>query len=170
MPAEPATPTRFAARLARGKWLIAALTLGPLLAAAVPYYRSVKGEYEHYHDYVAQTLDDPAAPPLWKRSAMSPQACVAEAVRWAEACPAQQEFCKGSVSEVMRRCLSTQDHRAYCADQHEAWLTTNFGYADCEATLVGLDEQKAKRRKGLCASGWRGIGRHCIDLARSPAR
>lgn len=174
-PRAPAPPpsgdpsTALGARLLRGKWWIAALTLGPLLAASVPYYRSVKTEYEHYHAYVAQTLDDPSAPPLWDREALSPPGCVDEAVRWAEACPAQQEFCKGSVAEIMRRCLGTQDHRAYCADQGEAWLTTNFGYAACEATLEGLDEKKARRRKGLCAGGWRGIGRHCIELARRPA-
>lgn len=152
---------------ARGVAVVVAVTLLPLLAAAVPYYKSVRGEYDRYHAYVEETLTKPATPPAWERAALAPPACVEEAIRWAEACPATKEFCKGSVPEVMRRCLGAGDHGGWCAAQGQAWLTTNFGYHDCAALLEGLDEKPAKARKGLCAAGWRAIGRHCIDLERA---
>jgi hypothetical protein len=153
----------------RGVAVVVAVTLLPLLAAAVPYYKSVRGEYDRYHAYVEETLTRPASPPAWEGAALGPPACVEEAIRWAEACPATKEFCKGSVPEVMRRCLGARDHGEWCAAQDQGWLTTNFGFHDCAALLEGLDEKPAKARKGLCAAGWRAIGRHCIDLQRATA-
>lgn len=151
----------------RGVMVVVAVTLLPLLAAAIPYYQSVRAEYDRYHAYVEATLTHPQSPPAWAGGALSPPACVEEAIRWAEACPATKEFCKGSVAEVMRRCLEAGSHGGWCADQGQAWLTTNFGYHDCEALLVGLEPKPAKARKGLCASGWRAIGRHCAALERA---
>ena len=151
----------------RGVLVVVAVTLLPLLAAAVPYYRSVRAEYDRYHAYVEATLTHPPTPPAWATTALAPPGCVDEAIRWAEACPATKEFCKGSVAEVMRRCLDVGEHSAWCAAQNQAWLTTNFGYHDCEALLVGLEPKPAKQRKALCASGWRAIGRHCAALQPS---
>jgi hypothetical protein len=143
---------------------LVALLIVPLLAISFPYYRSVKTEYEAFHAYVAQTLEDPQAVPPWGTETPSPEGCVGAAIAWGEACPGAREFCKGSVPEVVRRCLEVSDRTAWCSAQGQAWMTGRFGYHDCEARLEGLEGQARRRRESYCAFSWAKVGRHCAAL------
>lgn len=154
-----------------GKVGLGVLVLGLPALFLVPYYRSVTGEYERFHEYMLATVDNPEQGPAWERQAESnpftPEECVAWGVDWMEACPGTKEFCQGALSSVVGRCVRTVDRQDYCAALDQAWMTTGFGYHDCEAQVALLpedDKSARKKREKACAAGYRSVADHCRDL------
>lgn len=154
-----------------GKVGLGVLVLGIPALFLVPYYRSVTEEYERFHTYMEATVDNTETPPEWMARSFAPEECVAWGIDWEENCPGTKEFCKGAVSSVVGRCVETQDRAAYCEGLDKAWMTTGFGYHDCEAKLEPLPEDaktQRKRREKACAAGYRSVANHCRDLTLRP--
>jgi hypothetical protein len=155
-----------------GKVGLGILVLGLPALFLVPYYRSVTGEYERFHDYMLATVDNPDQAPAWELQAetepFSAEECVVWGIEWMEACPGTKQFCQGALSSVVRRCVETVDRQQYCAGLDQAWMTTGFGYHDCEARVEALPEDakgERKKREKACAAGYRSVADHCRDLA-----
>ncbi|MED5372936.1 MAG: hypothetical protein VX899_18090 [Myxococcota bacterium] len=133
----------------------------------VPYYRSVTQEYGRFHEYMEATVDNTETPVEWTQRPFSPVECVDFGVAWSEACPATKEFCHGALYSVVGRCVESQDRQDYCASLDREWMTTGFGYHDCENRLTELPEDASaqrKKREKACAAGYRSIADHCRDL------
>lgn len=83
-----------------GKVGLGVLVLGLPALFLVPYYRSVTGEYERFHDYMLATVDNPDQAPPWELESQtepfSPEECVVWGIDWMEACPGTKQFCQGA--------------------------------------------------------------------------
>ena len=155
-----------------GKVGLGVLVLGLPALFLVPYYRSVTQEYERFHGYMLATVDNPDQAPAWevqaKTDPFTPEQCVAWGTDWMEACPGTKEFCQGALSSVVRRCVETADREDYCEGLDQAWMTTGYGYHDCEARVELLaedDKSGRKKREKACAAGYRSVANHCRDLS-----
>ncbi|MFT5586706.1 MAG: hypothetical protein ACI9VR_004305 [Cognaticolwellia sp.] len=155
-----------------GKVGLGVLVLGLPAIFLVPYYKSVTEEYGRFHGYMLATVDNPDRAPEWEQQANTPEAftpeqCVVWGIEWMEECPGTKQFCEGALSSVVRRCVETADRGAYCEGLDQAWMTTGFGYHECEDRVELLTEDDKggrKKREKACAAGYRSIANHCRDL------
>mgnify|MGYP001185885804 CR=1 FL=1 len=156
-----------------GKVGLGMLVLGLPALFLVPYYRSVTKEYDRFHGYMQATVDNLDQVPVWEQQAgtaqaFKPEQCVAWGIDWLEGCPGTKQFCEGALSSVVRRCVETADRGVYCEGLDQAWMTTGFGYHDCEDRVNRLPEDEKgmrKKREKACAAGYRSIANHCRDLS-----
>jgi hypothetical protein len=143
-------------------WAVAGVAVGVPMLFVVPWYNSTTEQYALLNQYLSETIED--VTPAWDEAFFEPEACVVEGIDWLEACPGDRTFCKGSAPEVVRRCVESQDRAAYCEGLDRSWMTTGFGFHDCEARIEGLEKGDAKKRESVCAGGYRVIADHCRDL------
>ncbi len=121
--------------------ILASVIIGVLLLTAVPYAQSVRREYNRFAEYSKATLHGSETPP-WDTKVFSPEDCVVVSMEWLAACPGIDDFCIDGAREVTRRCIKSQDRKAWCEAQRENWATTNFGYTWCKEREAQVDGER----------------------------
>ncbi len=152
-----------------GKAGLAAAVLALTLVVAGSFGKASYDDYRLFTDYVHETVRDPAKPARWHTQVYSPEDCVDLTVSWVRGCPGQEQFCRGAMEDVARRCLESQDRSEYCAALGDDGSSTPPGLGECEAKTEGQDEGDAKLTAEHCAIGYRAIADHCGPLAAAGA-
>ena len=162
--AEPKDAPHRARRLAL--WV-----MGGLLAVAVPYGYLASRTYRDFSAYVKATLEDPAQPPAWRTTPVSPEACIEAGIAWVDGCPGEAVFCEGGFRRVVRDCMAATDRGPWCAGQAKAWASTHFGYPECEAqAAAAADKVQARLQDKYCSAGYRVIADVCKGLSAGEGR
>ena len=142
--------------------LHAALLVGGLMLIAIPFGYSVVAEYQAYATYVRETVRDRKQPPPWQKASFSPADCVNAGLDWLQGCPGMEDFCRGTLPQVVGECLASQDRRPWCTARGGQIKKTSFGYEICEERRDKLgNEERSRIRKQRCALALRVLAEHC---------
>ncbi|MCA9549530.1 MAG: hypothetical protein KC933_05800 [Myxococcales bacterium] len=161
---EPQAASKSARRLAL--WI-----MGGLIAVAVPYGFLASRTYRDFSAYVKATLDEPATPPAWRTTPLSPEGCVEAGIRWLDGCPGEAVFCEGGFRRVVRECMAVTDRGAWCDGQDKGWASTHFGYTECEAKVAAeTDKMQARLQDKYCPAGYRVLADLCKARAAEAPR
>ena len=139
-----------------------------IVALTIPFGWSVMRNHETFAAYQDKTIDSETAPPPWEGEAAprhSVEDCVTYTVNWAMECPGIQSWCQAEVPVVVDRCLASQDRQPFCDGLEGEWMSTRFGFHECNDLRESVEGKYAKRaHKKYCALSYRGVADHCKRL------